>query len=441
LETHPTYLRLTRRWFPLHFQREHSPAEQMITSALKSRRRFKTIHAGRRSYKTEIFGKRRAVLWLWKCKIRPRPWTNPRRFIAAPTRQQVKDIYWADVKALTPPAWIDKISETELSITTKWGAELRLVGLDQPARIEGTPWDEGSIDEYADTKPGIFDAHIRPAIADRGGCVDFLGVPDFAGSNQADYLRLCGLNGTNDEWADFYWGSGDILPASEVESMRQGMLPELFEQETTGLFIARTGRAFPRFNRADHVRALEYDPILPVCIAFDFNYAKDEANPSCMGIIQHAGGEIRVLAEVVRPRMTTDQLVDAAIDTMRAKGMKFDGPDRLYVYGDSSGNAGQGTSGVSNWFIIRNRLPNAQFRVPQSNPRITDTVNAVNSKVRNAAGLDTLFIDSSAMRLISDMETAELSSDLRDKHCLAWLRYFVHAEYPVMFRHEPQRYQ
>lgn len=335
---------------------------------------------------------------------------------------------------MIPPAWIAKISETELSITTKWGAELRLVGLDQPARIEGTPWDEGSIDEYADTKQGIFDAHIRPAIADRQGSIDFLGVPDFAGSNQGDYLRMCGLDGTNDEWGDFYWGSGDILPASEIESMRHGMLPELFEQETTGKFIARTGRAFPRFDRSIHAsKPLAYDPNLPVCIAFDFNYAKDEANPSCMGIIQHAGGVIHVLAEVVRPRLTTDYLVDAAIDAMRSRGMNFEGSDRLYVYGDSSGNQGQGTSGVSNWFIIKNRLPSAAFRVPKSNPRITDTVNSVNSKVRNAAGIDTLFIDPSCTHLITDMETAELASDLADKHCLAWLRYFCQSEYPVMF--------
>jgi hypothetical protein len=94
---------------------------------------------------------RRRVIWLWDCRINPRPWSNPRSFIAAPTRDQVKSIYWTSVKALTPRPWIERINETELSIFTRWGAELRLVGLNEPARFEGSPWDGGCVDEYADT--------------------------------------------------------------------------------------------------------------------------------------------------------------------------------------------------------------------------------------------------------------------------------------------------
>ena len=38
-----------------------------------------------------------------------------------------------------------------------------MVGLDRPQRMEGVSWDGGVIDEYADRRPGTFDAHVRPA--------------------------------------------------------------------------------------------------------------------------------------------------------------------------------------------------------------------------------------------------------------------------------------
>src|SRR5687768_6296656 len=110
------YLRLTRRWFPLRFRTEQSRAERQIAKAWHRATRFQTIHAGRRSYKTEVFGKRKNVLWLWDCYTHPRSWLDPRRFIAAPTRAQVKKIYWQDIKMMVPRPWVRDVSETELML-------------------------------------------------------------------------------------------------------------------------------------------------------------------------------------------------------------------------------------------------------------------------------------------------------------------------------------
>jgi hypothetical protein len=340
----------------------------------------------------------------------------------------VKAIYWRDVKALTPPAWVAAVIETELSIVTKWGAELRLVGLDKPDRIEGQPWDEGCIDEYASCKTGIFDGNVRPAIADRRGRVDLIGVPDFAGPAQAEYQDFCdrGRTGVDPDWADFAWGSDGILPAEEIDSMRRSMDPRLFEQETTGRFILPGGRAFPDYDPALHVRDCPYDPALPLCWSLDFNI-----NPMCSGVIQHHMGDVRVVDELVLPDTRTERACEAFLDRAASNGWKL---DDLTVYGDATGDARDSTSGTSDWRIVRNMLrdvPGVRFKVPASNPPIKDTVNATNAKLKAADGSVSLRIDRRCRTLAHDLRNALAGDDFESEHCLAWLRYFVHREYPV----------
>lgn len=312
-----------------------------------------------------------------------------------------------------------------------------MVGLDKPARIEGIAWDEGTIDEYADTKPGSFDAHIRPAISDRAGRIDFLGVPDMDGPAQVEYEEMCqrGQRG-DDEWADFAWGSEGILPQSEIDSMRRTMDPRVFEQETTGKFVLRTGRAFPDWNIATHVKPLDYDPALPICWSLDFN-----VNPMCSGVIQHHKGQIRVIDEFVLPDSKTDSAVDAFLERAATQGWKL---DDLGVYGDASGTARDSTSGVSDWYIIRNRLKAVlgerfKLRVPSANPPIKDTINAVNAKLKSASGEVSLFVDPKCRVLIDNFRTALWPSpdDLEGEHCIAWLRYFVHREHRVLPLRQP----
>jgi len=82
-------------------------------------KRFAVVTAGRRSGKTEL-AKRRLVITLAKRK----PWSPARYFAAAPTRDQAKRIFWADLKALVPSRWVKNISESDLCIKTRFSSEL-----------------------------------------------------------------------------------------------------------------------------------------------------------------------------------------------------------------------------------------------------------------------------------------------------------------------------
>jgi hypothetical protein len=324
-----------------------------------------------------------------------------------------------------------RTSESELWIRTK-RAELWVVGLDKPDRIEGTPWDGGVVDELASCKPGIWDAHIRPALADRRGWAWLIGVPDMDAPGQVDYeqMVLIAQSGGDPEWECFAWPSADILPADEIESARRRTDPRIFDQEYLGKFMLAGGRAFPDFDAAIHVRddIAAYDPALPLCWSLDFN-----VNPMCSGVIQHHRGQVRVIDEIVIPDTVTDVACTAFLERAGQRGWDT---KNLTIYGDASGNARRSStqqSGYTDWIIVQNhmRAIGAKLKVPAQNPAIPDTRNAVNAKLKSADGAVNLYIASHCKQLLNDFRTLLWPSDLSEGHCMAWLRYFTEWEYPV----------
>jgi len=369
-------------------------------------------------------------------------WDNPRFFAAGPTRDQTKKIFWADLKRLVPKGWIEKISESELSISTRWGAELHVVGLDRPERMEGSPWDGGCVTEFANCRPGIFQEHILPAMSDRHGWLWLEGVPDYVGQCQSEYEKLCerGRYGNDPEWADFAWNSSEVLAAAEIESMSHGMDRRIFLQETGGQFVRPGNLACPDFDQVVHVDAAiaRYDPALPICWSLDFNIAKN--SPACSGILQDYNGQVRIIAELVLEQVKTETVCDVFLDLVKQRNWNL---QNMRVYGDPTGNARDSTSGITDWHILRNRLKNydAQFRYRASPVGIKDTLNALNAKLKNAAGEVGLHIHPDCVRIIDDIKFAPWPSDLEAQHALAWLRYFAEREYPVriQYEHKPQR--
>jgi len=421
------------RWFPLRPHPEvyrcwHHPA------------RFKTIHAGRRSYKSET-RKRKAILWTIdvarQMMTNQIQWNDPRIFIAAPTRQQVKDIYWLDIKALMPPEFVSNVSETELRIVTKWNASIELMGLDKPQRGEGRGWDGGIVDEIADCKPAIFDAHLRPMLSDRKGWCDLTGVPDMSGPGQYDYREMCqrGQDGNDPEWADFAWGSKGILPDTEIESMQRSMDPRLFEQETTGAFIVAGGRAFPDFSRDRHVAPVRYDPDLPLRVMLDFN-----VDPMSVVIGQHTkDGQVRVLRVMQLPDTVSRMAAIAFVNEANRRSWKL---DQVFVYGDPAGkqrSTAADTIDQTSWTMFYDELTRNSVRftrmVKAASVPIPATVNSVNRLLMNAAGVSCLTInnasDSGCSVLIKAMEAALAQTDMDEFHALAAFRYYAEREFPV----------
>ena len=372
---------------------------------VNSPHRFNVVPAGRRSGKTEL-AKRKLVL---RAMLPPgypgaSAFPNPNYFCAAPTRDQAKRIYWNDLKLLLPRELRKGLSETELTITTIMGSSISVVGMDKPERIEGSPWDGGILDEYGNMKAQAWGANVRPALADRQGWCDLIGVPE--GRNHyydvAEFAKgQMAEKGDESEWGFYHWKSSQVLPPSEIMAARLNLDELTFQQEYEGSFINFLGRAYYCYTD-ENKAALSYDNMAELGFCFDFN-----VDPGIAAVVQE--GELpnkligtKVIGEVYIPQNSNTVLVCKKLieDWGDHKGV-------VCVYGDATGGQRRTSSTAgSDWDIVREVLSahfgaRLKFRVPRTNPSERARVNTVNTRIRNAAGQLHLFVDVAVAPMVS----------------------------------------
>lgn len=415
---------LPSRWTKLRYHK-------IQQAFLHSTARFNVVPAGRRSGKTEI-AKRRLV----KKAMLEHQFEEAYFLACAPTHGQAQRIFWRDLKRLVPKIYIKDKSESYMRIELINSSIIQIFGLDVPERVEGIPVRHAVLDEYGNMKPEVWSEHLRAALSDQKGTVDFTGVPE--GRNH--YFDLYTAAPHLDDWATFHWPSRDILPPDEIEAARRDLDPLVFDQEYNASFVVFQGLAYYSFRREDHVRNnLVYRKDLPLIFCFDFN-----REPGVAVICQEYEKFTAVIGEVyIRANSTTPRVCEQLNrDWEHHTG-------RVYVYGDATG--GQRTSSStegSDWDLVRANLAfqgQTIFRVGESNPTERARVNAVNSRLKNAAHERKLRISANCKHLIKDMEGVRTKDDgsgdidkKRDKwltHISDALGYFIEWEHPIVTRH------
>ena len=418
--------KITDRWEPL---RSHP----IQIARFESPARFIVNPAGRRSGKTEL-AKRKLVYRA----LLGTEFARPRFFAGAPTRDQAKRIYWDDLKALVPRDFIRSISESELIIRLVTNAEIHVIGLDKPQRIEGSPWDGGVLDEYANMRPNAWMANVRPALSDRLGWCDFIGVPE--GRNHFYELYRSAQERKDEDWETYHWISADILPEGEVDAARKDLDPLTFQQEYEASFVNFLGQCYYCFTDVEHIADTVYDPALDLVFCFDFNVspgvaviAQEQTHGDWTGTC--------VLDEVHIPRNSNTSLVcNRLIDRWgKHKG-------KVRIYGDATGGAmGTAQTEGSDWEIAEQLLRphfDIRMRVPRANPTERSRVNAMNSRMKSTAAEIKLRISrDKAPYLVRDLEGVRLleggsgeidkrfDSDLT--HISDALGYYIAAEFPI----------
>lgn len=408
---------------------------------VRSNARFKCCPAARRSGKSER-SKRSLVLKALKESSEGK-WLDYRYFCAAPTREQARAIFWNDLKALIPKRLLGgRIRESDLTIPLITGAEISVIGLDRPERIEGRSWNGGIIDEIANVKADAWEANIRPALADRKGWCMLIGTPEGRGNWYSMYQYA--ISGVDPDWDGFHWISADILDPSEIESARRTMSEEMFAQEMEGSFLNFTGRVYSNFDYRTHCAPLEYDPRLPLIIAMDFNSTPGSASIIQEQLLPNGQSGTAVLADIHIPRHSTTPAVCRKIieQWSHHKGI-------VQCYGDATGGA-QGSARVqgSDWQLVRNELTpvfgrNLSFRVPSVNPRERVRVNSLNSRLKSASGDIRLMVNPQrAPNVVRDFEGVRLleggSGEIDKKadpllsHWTDGIGYYTHYEFPLL---------
>ena len=365
------------RWYPLT---EHS----VQTALVNDKVRFKVVPAGRRSGKTE-----RAKRFVVREAMRePGPY-----FVAAPTRDQVKRIYWTDLKRLcfTSVLGDRSVSESELQIRLPNGSTISLVGLDQPQRMEGVLWIGGVIDEIADVREGAWQENISPALDTfnplkpgyRPWCW-LIGVPD--GLNHyyemAEYARTSG----DADWKLYTWMSSDILPPDVIEAAKRRMSPRQYRQEYEASFETASGRVYEDYGPHNYTKEV-IKPHEQIMWHHDFNFT-----PMSSGIGVRRGNDFYILDEIILTSATSRQSAIEFVEKYKNHANR-----KVIIYGDPAGRAGEKHGHASDYTemeqVLRANNWQVERRVKPAAPAIQDRQNSVRAKIRNAAGQTSLFVN------------------------------------------------
>jgi Terminase large subunit, T4likevirus-type, N-terminal len=410
------------RWFPLI---PHPVQLALIADDV----RFKLVPAGRRSGKTE-----RAKRFV----VREAMKTPGHYFVAAPTRDQVKRIYWQDLKLLSlVPVFKIEPAEADLIIYYPNGSTLSLIGLDQPQRMEGPHWAGGIIDEIADVRSSAWAENIGPALDTvdprrpgyRAWCW-LIGVPDGL-NHYYDMVEYARTSGDRD-WRVYTWKSSEILPVEVIEAAKRRMSPRHYRQEYEASFETASGRIYDDYSD-ENTTAETIEPGESLKWCHDFNFT-----PMSSVICVVRGRAVYALDEIVLQSATSRQ---AALEFVER--FKYHGNKAVMLYGDPAGKAGEKHGHASDYTemeqVLRAHGWHVQRRVKAAAPAIRDRQNAVRALALAATGDRRLFVNpATAPYMHKGLMTVQVKpgstfqeQDSEYQHITTALGYYIEYEWPI----------
>ena len=418
--TAPPRATLPTRWTQL---RPHAQQRALTNSTA----RFNFVAAGRSSGKTEL-SKRKLVMAL----ARDVPGcANPLYFAAGPTNDQMKRVWWQDLKDLTPPLWITRVCETDMSIHTVFGSTLYVIGLDKPQRIEGNQFCGGVVDESSDIKPGAYARSIRPTLGMYAGWCDRIGVPKRFGVGAEEFRKGCEAPGP--AGSSFWWPASSVLSPQEIQDAQDAIGVDDYEEQYNAKWLHSVGAVFSGFDAQQTVRSCAYDPSRRVFVGCDFNVDNmswvlghvDEAVGSGVGTLE-------VFDEIFARNTNTSQTLSTLWGrySSHASGWTFTG--------DASSKARKTSATVTDYVQILNdtRFANAAggrtVDFPRANPGVRDRIAATNALLCSASGTRRLHVDPACRKLIDDLRLRSSTNTDADRgHMTDALGYLIWQKLPL----------
>lgn len=432
------------RWYPLM---DHNVQLELITDEV----RFKVVPAGRRSGKSERFKRFMAR------KAMDTP--NQNLFIGAPTRDQVKRIYWNDMKLLSLSSIHDKKpSETEMIIHYPNGSTIQLVGLDKPERFEGIDWTGGGIDEIANVKEKAWAENIKPALdtfnplqPDHRVWCWFLGVPE--GLNHYYDMAQYALNNGDPDWKLYTWKSSDILPPDVIASAKRLLSKRQYRQEYEASFETVSGRIYEDYNKENHTsdKIKKHEQILwmhdqnftPLSSAIAVIRKEKRQVRDSLGLIIVGRFDmvdtIHILDEIVLSSAISKQSALEFVEKYKKHKNKS-----VLIYGDPAGRQGEKHGHASDYTELEAVLATNGWeferRVSLAAPAIKDRQNSLRALICNATEERRLYVNPNKAEYVdkglSTVQTKKGSSFQEDQsneyqHITTAVGYMTAYEYPV----------
>jgi phage terminase large subunit len=211
----------------------------------------------------------------------------------APYYAQAKTIAWDYLLKFSQPV-LAKANQSELWVELVNGVKIRLFGADNPDALRGLYLDGVVLDEYADMKPSIWGAVIRPLLADRQGWATFIGTPK--GHNQFWDVYSNALKDPDWYVKTLRASQTGLLPDEELADAAKSMSEDQYLQEfecdfESAILGAFYGKEMRQLTDQGKITDVKYDPMFPVHTAWDLGYSDDTA----IWWFQVVHGEIRLL--------------------------------------------------------------------------------------------------------------------------------------------------
>ena len=402
----------------------------------RTRKRFPVVPAGRGSGKSEVCRRK-----LTRYAGMQFPTKNPMLFYALPTTAQARRVAWESLKSMVPPDWYRKGSQTffeaERVIWNAFNAEIHVVGLDQPQRIEGNQWCAGVIDECSDQKPKVFDLSIRPALTAFKGWCARIGVPKRYGVGSEDFKAAfdLGMSGIDADTVSLTWHSSTVVEAKELAAIKAVLDPRDYAEQYEASWEQISGAIFYSFHEElsvtskEAIRKSVYNPIRTIVVGSDFN-----VDPMCWTLCHRAENELVAFDELNISNTNTRETLDILHDRYGEHNAGWE------FFGDATGQARRTSAELSDYLQILNdeRFNRKEVYYPDSNPSRYDRFSACNAMFCNADGVTRFFVNPRCKRLIADLKhrsfkpgTKEAADSGAMGHMSDALGYIISSVWPI----------
>ncbi|BAQ91646.1 terminase large subunit [uncultured Mediterranean phage uvMED] len=343
--------------------------------------RFRVLITGRRFGKTFL-----AINELAKFASKP----NQRVWYVAPTYRQAKAICWNVLKEkMIYHKWVKNINHSDLTITLKNNSTITLRGSDNEQSLRGVGLNFLCIDEFADVSQEAWFEVLRPTLSDTKGHALFCGSPRGFGNWSYELFKQ---GETNKEWASFKYTTieGGNVDEDEVEQAKQDLDIRTFQQEYEATFVNYSGMIYYNFSRESNIIEKYQKETAILHIGLDFN-----VDPMSAVVCIIVNETIMVVDEIQIYSSNTQEMCDEIKNRYKNK--------QIVVYPDPSARQRKTSAGG---FTDLSILKNAGFDVKCKNtaPLIRDRINAVNAKLKNVNGKNSLFIVKSCKNVIKSIE-------------------------------------
>ena len=384
--------------------------------------RFRVLITGRRFGKTFV-----AINEIAKFASVP----NKKIWYVAPSYRQAKAICWGVLKEkMIYHKWVKSINHSDLTLTLKNNSQITLRGSDNESSLRGVGLNFLILDEFQDINKTAWYEVLRPTLSDTEGHALFCGTPRGFGNWSYDLYKM-GEN--NKDWKSFQYTTleGEQVSEDEIEQAKQDLDLRTFQQEYEATFVNYSGMIYYNFSRDKNIIEKYNKNTAVLHIGLDFN-----VDPMSAVVCIIENDRIFVVDEIQIYSSNTNEMCDEIKTRYKNK--------QIVVYPDPSARQRKTSAGgLTDLAILKNN--GFDVRCRSTAPLVRDRINAVNSKLKNVNGKNSLFIVKFCKNAIKSIERQiyKEGTHIPDKsgydHMNDALGYLVEYNFPLRRNFAPSR--